>query len=93
MVAAVGNDGGFEDENRIMYPAAFDSVLSVGAKKGDTIANYSNGGENADCFANGLQSTTDINGHAVTVIGTSGATAFVAGTILKNWCANPEKHH
>lgn len=91
MVAAAGNDGGFEDENRIMYPAAFDNVLSVGAKNGDTIANYSNGGEKADCFANGLQSTTDINGNAVNVIGTSGATAFVAGTILKNWCVNPEK--
>ena len=91
MVAAVGNDGGFEDENRTMYPAAFDNVLSVGAKNGDTIANYSNGGENADCFANGLQNTTDINGNAVNVIGTSGATAFVAGAILKNWCVNPQK--
>lgn len=91
MVAAAGNDGGFEDESRIMYPSAFDNVLSVGAKNGDTIANYSNGGENTDCFANGSQSTTDINGNAVTVIGTSGATAFVAGTILKNWCVNPGK--
>ncbi len=91
MVAAVGNDGGFENENRIMYPAAFDNVLSVGAKNGDTIANYSNGGENAECFANGSQSTKDINGNAVNVIGTSAATAFVAGTILKNWCVNPEK--
>lgn len=91
MVAASGNDGGFEDENRIMYPAAFDNVLSVGAKNGDTIANYSNGGKNADCFANGSQITTDINGNTVNVIGTSCATAFVAGTILKNWCVNPEK--
>ena len=91
MVAAAGNDGGFEDENRIMYPAAFDNVLSVGAKDGDTIANYSSGGENADCFANGSQNTTDINGNAVNVLGTSGATAFVAGTILKNWCIDPEK--
>lgn len=91
MIAAAGNDGGFEDENRIMYPAAFDNVLSVGAKNGDTIANYSNGGERVDCFANGSHTTTDINGNAVNVIGTSGATAFVAGTILKNWCVNPEK--
>lgn len=91
MVASAGNDGGFEDENRIMYPAAFDNVLSVGAKNGDTIANYSNGGENADCFANSSQITTDINGNTVNVIGTSGATAFVAGTILENWCVNPEK--
>ena len=91
MVAAAGNDGGFEDENRIMYPAAFDNVLSVGSKNGDDIANYSNGGKNADCFANGSQSTTDITGNAVNVIGTSGATAFVAGTVLKNWCENPEK--
>jgi len=91
MVAAAGNDGGFEDETRIMYPAAFDNVLSVGAKNGDSIANYSNGGERVDCFANGSQSTKDIKGNAVDVIGTSGAAAFVAGTILKNWCVNPEK--
>ena len=91
MVAAAGNDGGFEDEKRIMYPAAFDNVLSVGAKNGDTIAKYSNGGEKVDCFANGSQSTTDINGNAVNVSGTSGANAFVAGTVLKNWCVNPEK--
>lgn len=91
MVAAAGNDGGFEDENRIMYPAAFDNVLSVGAKNGDTIADYSNGGENAECFAYGSQSTTDINGNAVNVIGTSAAAALVAGTILKNWCITPGK--
>ncbi len=91
MVAAAGNDGGFEDEKRIMYPAAFDNVLSVGAKNGDTIANYSNGGEKVDCFANGSQITTDINGNAVNVSGTSGATAFISGTVLKNWCVNPEK--
>lgn len=91
MVAAVGNDGSFEDEKRIMYPAAFDNVLSVGAKNGDAIANYSNGGEKADCFANGSQITTDVNGNAVNVIGTSSAAAFVAGTILKNWCISPKK--
>ena len=91
MVAAVGNDGGFEDDSRIMYPAAFDNVLSVGAKNGDTIANYSNGGENADCFASGTQNTKDVNGNPVSVIGTSGAAAFVTGAILKNWCVNPEK--
>ncbi len=91
MVAAVGNDGGFEDENQIMYPAAFDNVLSVGATNGESVANYSNGGTNADCYACGSQTTTNVNGNPVNVIGTSGATAFVAGTILKNWCVNPEK--
>lgn len=92
MVAAVGNDGAFKDENRIMYPAAFANVLSVGAKSGETVANYSNGGTNADCFASGMQNTTDTNGNPINIVGTSGATAFVSGTILKNWCANPEKN-
>ena len=91
MVAAAGNDGGFEDEDRIMYPAAFNNVLSVGAKNGNAVASYSNGGEKADCFANGLQNTIDINGNAVNVIGTSGAAAFTAGTIFKNCCMYPEK--
>ncbi len=54
-------------------------------------ANYSNGGTSLDCYACGLQSTVDIKGTPVNVIGTSSATAFVAGTILKNWCANSEK--
>lgn len=91
MVAAVGNDGAFKDETRIMYPAAFANVLSVGAQNGKSVAAYSNGGIGADCFANGAQNTKDANGNQVTVIGTSGATAFVAGTILNKWCLNPEK--
>ena len=91
MVAAVGNDGSFEDENRIMYPAAFDTVISVGATNGDVVANYSNAGASADCYACGCQTTIDITGDPVNVIGTSAATAFVAGTILKNWCENPQK--
>jgi len=89
MVAAAGNDGGFKDENRIMYPAAFDNVLSVGAKNGEAVAPYSNGGSEVDCLACGTQNTTDVNGNAISVIGTSAATAFVAGTILKNWCICP----
>ncbi len=91
MVAAVGNDGGFEDENRIMYPAAFNNVVSVGAKRGDSVESYSNGGTSADCYACGSQTITDIKGNSINVIGTSSATAFVAGTILKNWCVNTEK--
>ena len=91
MVAAVGNDGAFKDESRMMYPAAFANVLSVGAKNGKTVAAYSNSGIGADCFADGAQNTKDANGNQVTVIGTSGAAAFVAGTILNKWCLNPEK--
>lgn len=87
MVAAAGNDGAAYP---IQYPAAFANVLSVGAKKGDLIAAYSNGGENADCYASGMQNAIDLNGHHICVTGTSGATAFVAGTILKNWCIHPE---
>lgn len=31
MVGAVGNDGGFADEYRVMYPAAYEHVIAVGA--------------------------------------------------------------
>ena len=54
-------------------------------------AGYSNGGTNVDCLAQGTQNTIDINGNSVNVIGTSGATAFVSGTMLKKWCISPEK--
>ena len=39
-----------------------------------------------------MRNTTDINGNPVNAIGTSAATAFVAGTILKNRCIDPEKN-
>lgn len=91
MVAAAGNDGDFKDENRIMYPAAFTNVLSVGAKTGEKMATYSNGGNNVDCVACGMQNTVDVNGNPVNVRGTSGAAAFVAGAMLKKWCSAPEK--
>lgn len=92
MVAAAGNDGDFEDESRIMYPAAFDKVISVGAKNGETVADYSNGGTNVDCLAPGTQNAVDINGNAVSVIGTSASAAFVAGVILKKWCVSPKSN-
>ena len=56
----------------------------VGAADEDSVANYSNGGTGADCYACGSQITTDVNGTAVNIMGTSAATAFVAGTISKN---------
>ncbi len=90
LVAAAGNDGSFRDEDRIMYPAAFSNVLSVGAKNGEAVANYSNGGTKVDCLAPGVQNTIDSNGNTVSVIGTSVATAFVAGTLFKKWCMDPD---
>lgn len=85
LVAAAGNDGGFADETRIMYPAAFDNVLSVGAKSGNTVASYSNGGETVDilaCATFGGKSDANI------LYGTSASAAFVSGEILKDWCKN-----
>lgn len=87
MVAAAGNDG---TAYPIQYPAAFTNVLSVGAKKEDLLAAYSNGGENADCYASGMQYTMDLNGYHVCVTGTSGAAAYVAGMVLKSWCRQPD---
>ncbi len=91
MIAAAGNDGSFKDEYRIMYPAAFTNVLSVGAKHGEAVAPYSSGGMDADCFANGTQTGRAAAGNQVSIISTSGAAAFVAGMILKKFCIDPEK--
>lgn len=88
MVAAAGNDGALAP---IMYPAAYANVLSVGAKKGRFIASYSNGSESADCYASGEHKAIDLHDYGICVTGTSGATAFVAGTILKKWCMHPER--
>ncbi len=87
MVAAAGNDGALEP---IMYPAAYANVLSVGAKKGSFIAAYSNGGESADCYASGEQNVLDLCGYGICLTGTSGATAYVTGMILKKWSTHPE---
>ena len=90
MVAAAGNDGTFEDEQRIMYPAAYADVLSVGAGSGTIAEKYSSGGNRVDCLAPGTRTTVDINGKPVSVIGTSVSAAYVAGSLLKTWCLNPE---
>ena len=67
------------------YSAAFDNVLSVGAKSGNTVASYSNGGETVDilaCATFGGKSDANI------LYGTSASAAFVSGEILKDWCKN-----
>lgn len=91
LIAAAGNDGGFREENRIMYPAAFNNVLSVGATVGEEVARYSNGGMKADCFASGTYKPIDFNGNTVNITGTSVAAAYIAGEALEKWCVDPNQ--
>jgi hypothetical protein len=62
VVAASGNTGG----NRVLYPAAFPDVVSVGAVrldavKGYAVASYSNTGEGLDLVAPGGMPWQDVN--------------------------------
>ena len=63
VVAASGNTG----DGRVLYPAAFPDVLSVGAVRldalrGYAVASYSNTGEALDLVAPGGMASQDVNG-------------------------------
>ena len=92
LVASVGNDG---FSNTIAYPAAFDSVLAVGAiDKANLLASYSNQGEEIDLVApggdnlveetyNGIvqESIFDCSFAYYSMEGTSQAAPHVSGTV------------
>ena len=59
VIAAAGNDG----EGEVMYPAAFENCISVGAVGYDKgLADYSNYGDALDLVAPGGDNDTDLNG-------------------------------
>ena len=62
-IASAGNDGSSIPQ----YPAALDTVIAVGAydTENDTIADYSNYGENVDILAPGTVYTTSIGGYNI----------------------------
>ena len=83
-VAAAGNDS----TSALMYPAADENVIGVGALAADSfeLAWYSNYGENSDIVAPGTVYTTQAGGSYGTINGTSFASPIVAGALalLKN---------
>ena len=42
IIAAVGNDGGFKDKHRIMYPAKYENVIAVGSGSAYGVSDFSN---------------------------------------------------
>ena len=81
VVAAAGNGG----THQVSYPAVFDSVISVGAydDNADKIADFSDGGSDADLLANGVDVTLDANGNELYIgSGTSFAAPQVVGEIV-----------
>jgi subtilisin family serine protease len=78
LVAAAGNSGG-----SILYPAAYDSVIAVGATdKSNTIASWSCYGTQLDLVAPGVDIYSTYMGNTYkTLSGTSMACPHVAGTV------------
>jgi len=79
VVAAAGNDG----TNEPFYPAAFDTVISVGAiDSSSTIASFSNYGSTIDLVAPGVSIyTTNLSNNYTVKSGTSFAAPHIAGVL------------
>ena len=83
MVAAVGNDGTFADEHRIMYPAAYKNVVAVGAGSEKGLESFSNSGDKLDFVAPGRMNTIDAEGNISSIVGTSASCAYVTGAFAE----------
>ena len=88
LVASAGNEGQFENEHRIMYPAAYPGVLAVGAGTGAEPLDFSNVNTRLDFIAPGYKYTTSTNGRYTEAAGTSVSAAYMSGIIALTWSSN-----
>jgi subtilisin family serine protease len=67
LIAAAGNDSGEGFEAPLSYPAAYPSMLAVGAVDGqEQVASFSNRGESLSLVAPGVEVASSVNLQAVT---------------------------
>lgn len=88
IVAAVGNDGGFKDRHRIMYPAKYDNVIAVGSGNASGISAFSNNSIDLDFVAPGTAISTDVNGGYTNITGTSVSCAYITSMLAALWSIN-----
>lgn len=87
VVTVAGNDG---ETGRTYYPAAYDTVISVGASGGHAVAAFSQNGADVLTEGVGLQTATNKNGAAAaSVSGTSYSCAIISGICAKILSAYP----
>jgi len=88
VVAASGNDG----FDQVAYPAAYESVVGVGASQRTGMrADFSNGGDNLDVLAPGTGLQVRLSeSNAIELSGTSAAAALTSGAIAALMQAEPK---
>ena len=85
IVASAGNDGDFEEKNKVMYPAAYENVISAGAGNSFESNHYSNLSEELDFVSSGYMFTTGLDGSYEEMFGTSVSSANITGVIALLW--------
>jgi subtilisin carlsberg len=88
IVAAVGNDGGFKNRYRIMYPAKYDNVIAVGSGDENGVSIFSNNSIDLDFVAPGTAMSIDINGGHANITGTSVSCAYITSVLASIWSIN-----